>query len=37
MKSIFYPENERGKSDNIGWLKANFLIQFCIILSIQTK
>jgi redox-sensitive bicupin YhaK (pirin superfamily) len=27
MKSIFYPENERGKND-IGWLKANFSFSF---------
>jgi redox-sensitive bicupin YhaK (pirin superfamily) len=27
MKSIFYPENERGKND-IGWLKANFSFRF---------
>lgn len=27
MKTIFYPENERGKND-IGWLKANFSFSF---------
>jgi hypothetical protein len=27
MKTIFYPENERGKN-NIGWLKANFSFSF---------
>ena len=27
MKNIFYPANERGKSD-IGWLKANFSFSF---------
>jgi redox-sensitive bicupin YhaK (pirin superfamily) len=27
MKSIFYPENERGKN-NLGWLKANFSFSF---------
>ncbi|WP_419700408.1 pirin family protein [Mucilaginibacter sp. NFX135] len=27
MKTIFYPENERGKN-NLGWLKANFSFSF---------
>lgn len=27
MKTIFYPENERGKND-MGWLKANFSFSF---------
>lgn len=27
MKTIYYPENERGKND-IGWLKANFSFSF---------
>ena len=27
MKSIFYPESERGKN-NLGWLKANFSFSF---------